>query len=425
LHITVGRKRKKFAIGIYPLEKITLPITFKALEPDKIKFIPLETEREMSGLEILQRHPTGKEYAHLLAGKTKFPIFIDAKNQILSMPPIINSEMTGRVTEKTKEIFIECSGFDFNILKKCLNILVTILADMGGKIYSMEINGGLEKISPNLETEENKILLENTNKLLGLNLTEKELKINLEKMGHEYTKGLVKSPCYRTDLLHEVDLIEDIAIAYGYDKLMPTIPEISTIGQESSESTLKRKISEILTGLGFLEISNNHLTTIENQFTKMGIIEREQKDYIELEESKTENNILRKSLTSNSMKVLSENMDVEYPHKTFETGKVFFESNKKIIEEERLSIAISPGNFTDLKQVLEYFSRMINLEIKIEEPNEQENYFIEGRCAIIKLNNKKIGEIGEVHPKILRNWKIKMPVTLLEINLIEIFKELI
>jgi len=83
LHSTIGRKRKKLAIGIYPLEKITLPITYKALEPDRIKFIPLEYGREMSGLEILQKHPTGKEYAHLLKGKTKFPIFIDSKNKVL------------------------------------------------------------------------------------------------------------------------------------------------------------------------------------------------------------------------------------------------------------------------------------------------------------------------------------------------------
>lgn len=95
LHITVGRKRKKVAIGIYPLEKIKLPITFKALEPDKIKFIPLEMSKEMSGLQILQRHATGKDYAHLLAGKEKFPIFLDANEDILSMPPIINSQLTG------------------------------------------------------------------------------------------------------------------------------------------------------------------------------------------------------------------------------------------------------------------------------------------------------------------------------------------
>ena len=133
LHFTIGRKRKKLAIGIYPLEKIKLPITYTALEPDKIKFIPLEANREMSGLEILQRHPTGRDYAHLLAGKSKFPVFIDADKNILSMPPIINSQLTGKITEETKDVFVECSGFDLWILEKCLNMVVTILSEMGGK----------------------------------------------------------------------------------------------------------------------------------------------------------------------------------------------------------------------------------------------------------------------------------------------------
>ena len=199
LHITIGRKRKKIAIGIYPLEKIKLPISFKALEPDKIKFTPLESDKKMTGLEILQQHPAGKEYAPLLAGKEKFPIFIDSDNNILSMPPIINSQLTGKITEKTRNIFVECSGFDFKILKKALNILVTNFADMGGKIYQMEIKVKRRKeITPNLESEKANISLENTNKLLGINLTEKELKQLIEKMGYNYEKGILEIPAWRT-----------------------------------------------------------------------------------------------------------------------------------------------------------------------------------------------------------------------------------
>ena len=323
IHNTVGRKRKKLAIGIYPLEKIKLPITFKALEPDQIKFQPLEMLKEMTGLQILQRHPTGRDYAHLLAGKTKFPIFIDAENKILSMPPIINSHLTGKITKETKDVFIECSGFEFEILKKCLNIIVTTLADMGGKIYSMNLTGNINAITPDLTPEKNKISIENTNKLLGLNLTEKQIKNLLEKMGHSYNKLEVESPAWRTDLLHEVDLIEDIAIAYGYDKFIPEIPRISTIGQENYQETIKRKISEILSGLGFLEILNYHLTKSKDQFEKMGIQEKDAKNFIELEESKTDYTILRKDLTHYALRILSENADSEYPQKIFETGRVF------------------------------------------------------------------------------------------------------
>ena len=440
LHITLGRKRKKFAIGIYPLEKIKLPITFKALEPDKIKFMPLESERKMSGLEILQRHPAGRDYAHLLAGKEKFPIFIDADKNILSMPPIINSQLTGKITEKTKDVFVECSGFDFEILKKCLNIIVTSLADMGGRVYQMELKvkhhgrtpknlpqrflQGAKKITPDLTPEKAKISLENTNKLLGLNLKEKEIKQLIKKMGHDYNKGFVEIPAWRTDILHEVDLIEDVAIAYGYENFAPEIPEIATIGQENSREIIKRKISEILAGLNMLEVSNYHLTIKKDQFSKMGIPEKQEKNFVELEESKTNYTILRKNLAHYLLKVFSENIDSEYPQSIFETGKVF-ELDGEIIEKENLAVAITPGNFTQAKQILEYLFRMINLKINLKEPEQSHLHFIDGRVAEIFLENKSIGFIGEIHPKILKNWKIKMPVALFEINLEEVFEKLI
>ncbi len=424
LHTTVGRKRKKLAIGIYPLEKIKLPITFKALEPDKIKFIPLESSKEMSGLEILQKHPTGKEYAPLLAGKEKFPIFVDANKNILSMPPIINSQLTGKVTEKTKDVFIECSGFDLEILKKCLNIIVTGLADMGGRIYQMQVKG-IKTKTPNLSTEKMPISLENTNKLLGLNLTEKQLKPLLEKMGYNYDKKIVEIPAWRTDILHEVDLIEDVAIAYGYENFKPEIPSISTIGEEDSKETLKKKISEILIGLKMLEVSNYHLTNKEDQFIKMGIPEKKEKNFIEVEKSKTDYTILRKNLSHYLLKNLSENIDSEYPQKIFEIGKVFEWQNEQSKEEEHLCLTIAPGNFTETKQVLEYLFKMIDLEHNLEEIEIHESHFITGRVAEITFNKQKIGYLGEVHPKILNNWKIKMPVSLFEINLEGIFGKLV
>jgi len=423
LHLTMGRKRKKVAIGIYPLEKIKLPITFKAIEPDKIKFIPLETSKEMSGLQILQKHPAGKDYAHLLAGKAKFPIFIDANKNILSMPPIINSQNTGKISEKTKDIFIECSGFDFEILEKCLNIIITTLADMGGEVYQMELKYTKKKITPDLTPGKMKLSLENTNKSLGLNLNEKQVKGLIEKMGYDYKKGVVSVPAYRTDVLHEVDLIEDVAIAYGYENIIPEIPSISTIGEENPHETIKRKISEILAGLNMLEISNYHLTNKDGQFRKMGIPKKQQKDFIEVEESKTDYTILRKDLTHYLLKIISENTDSEYPQKIYEIGRVFRDEGK-IIEEESLAAAFTPGNFTELKQIMEYLFRMLDIKIRFSEPTKFPRHFIDGRVAEIKLKERSIGYLGEIHPKILRNWKIKMPVALFEINLEEVFKRL-
>lgn len=420
LHSTMGRKRKKLAIGVYPLEKIKLPIHYKALEPDKIKFQPLESPKEMSGLEILQRHPTGRDYAHLLAGKIKFPIFEDDDGNILSMPPIINSERTGRVTEETTDVFIECSGFEFSILEKCLNIVVSTLGDMGGEIYQMKIK---DKITPNFTTEKMKISTEHVNKKLGLELKEKEVKQLIEKMGHNYKDGIVEIASWRTDILHEVDLIEEIAIAYGYDKFEPIIPKIATIGQEEKLATIKRKIAELLIGQNFLEISNYHLTKKQDQFTKMGIPEKQEKGAIELEESKTEYNLLRKDLTHYALKILSENIDAEYPQKIFETGRIFnLTKEQDIFESEQLSCAITPGNFTDIKQTLDYLGNLLEIKFELKESEKNETHFIDGRTGDIIIDNQKIGEIGEIHPKILKNWKIKMPVSLFEIDLEKLSK---
>lgn len=427
LEITLLRKRKKGGLGIYPLEKINFPVKFKGMDPKKIKFRPLESSEEMTGNQILSKHHTGRKYAHIVKAWSKFPVFVDDKGIIMSMPPIINSHDVGKIDSTTKSLFIECTGTNENALKNVLNIVASSLSEIGGRIYSIECiqQSGKKEIIPDLNPVKMKISLENTNKLLGLNLKESDVKKLLEKMGHGYSKGVVSVPAYRMDVLHEVDLIEDIAIAYGYENFIPEIPEISTIGQENPRETIKRKMSEIFLGLGMLEVSSYHLTNEKNQFNKMGM---QKKDFIKLEESKTDYTILRKDLSHYMLKILSENIDSEYPQRIFEIGKTFsLNESKEITESEKLAIAISSGNFTEIKQIIEYFFKMINMKIKIEEPDdlgEIPKYFIEGRVAKIIFDSKTLGFIGDIHPRILKKWKIKMPVALGEIRLDEIFEKL-
>jgi len=442
LHSTIGRRRKKVAIGIYPMEKIKMPITFKAMDPEKIKFIPLESTKEMSGLQILQRHPVGKEYSHLLAGKTKFPVFVDSsepqnkgeeKGKILSMPPIINSQATGRITKDTKDIFIECSGYDFEISKKCLNIITTTFAELGGKIYQMELDIATDsknrkEKTPDLTPEKKNVSIKNTNKLLGLELTDKQIKHCLEKMGHDYHKeGVVEIPAWRNDILHEVDIIEDIAVSYGYENFEPELLSISTTGERDSEEEIKTKISGICSGLGMLEVSNYHLTKFKDQFEKMGINDKKVRDYVKVEESKTDYNILRKDLIHYILNVFSKNVDSEYPQEIFEIGKVFETDNSGEIKEiEKLSAGICPGDYTRIKQILDYLGRMLDIKVEYKEPANYNKlgHFIKGRVAEVHIEEEKAGYIGEIHPKILNKWKTKMPVALFEISLEKIFEKL-
>lgn len=417
LHSTMGRKRKKCAMGIYPLEKIKFPITYDARKPEDIKFIPLDYKKEMGAHQILQKHPAGKAYGSLLSKLEKFPVFADADKKILSMPPIINSEETGKVSSETSSVFIECSGYSLSTLSKALAIISTALADMGGKIYSVQVNDTEKFLSPDLRPEKIKISPENAGRIIGIQLSQTDLARLLEKMGHAYRKPFAYVPAWRTDILHEVDLIEEIAIAYGYNNLKPELPNISTSGQEAEENFLREKIGQILTGLGFLETSSYHLIK-EEEAEKTRI-----KKPIQIESSKTEYKLLRPSLTIPILRTLSENKNAEYPQKLFETGTIFQRddgSETGISERRSLVLAITPGNFTEAKQVLDYMMRMLNANYSLHEFEHE--ILIEGRAGKIVIEGREAGHVGEVHPSTLRNWKLKMPLAIVEIDLDEMQK---
>ncbi|MEK6894274.1 MAG: phenylalanine--tRNA ligase subunit beta [Nanoarchaeota archaeon] len=419
LATTLGRNRKKVAIGVYPLDKINFPLKYEAKDHQEISFKPLGLNHELNSKEILAMHPTGRKYEHLLKDLKKYPIFIDSKKNILSMPPIINSETSGRIEVNTKELFIECTGFDKNAVEKTLIIIATSLAESGGIIQQINIIDNNSYQSPKLESQKTKISLNKVNKLLGLNINENQIQKLLEKMGHSYKKGIVESPPYRIDILHEVDLIEDIAIAYGYENFIPEVPNISTTGEESKESIMKRKISEILIGLDMLEISTYHLIK-QDEVEKYNL-----KESLELLDSKNEYKYLRPNLLVPSLRILSENKDSEYPQKLFEIGRTFNKDSQKengIEEKENLIISITPANATDIKKHLDYLFKMLNLEYKIKEISKTE--LIEGRTCAILVNDKQIGYFGEVHPETLRNNNLNMPLSVAEISLEEVYNSI-
>jgi|TARA_Y100000310_G_scaffold345671_1_gene468082 phenylalanyl-tRNA synthetase beta chain len=422
LHITYGRNRKKVAIGIYPFEKIKPPIRFIAKNPEEIKFRPLEFPREINGRQILSQHPAGRDYGHLLEDSGKFPIFIDANNEILSMPPIINSHKTGKISEKTKDIFIECSGFDFRVLQKCINMIVTALSEMGGKIYSIELLYGNKKIiSPDLKPEEMNVDTNYINKLLGLKLKENEIKKLFFKMGYGYKNKKVLVPAYRADIIHQIDLAEDIAIAYGYEIFQASISDAATIAEENKFEIFKNKISVLLAGLCLIEASTYNLTNHDFQCKKMNI----QIALIELANSiSSDYNVLRSWIIPSLMEILSSNKHYEYPQKIFTIGTIFKENNKfdtNIEENERLAVTIASEktDYTEIRQVLDYLFRSLGLKYEITEA--EHNSFIKGRIGRVLVNGKKIAYIGEISPQVLQNWGLEVPVTAFELNLTELY----
>jgi len=412
LHITFARNRKKAAIGIYPLENITFPVYFKPLDP-MTKFQPLESKTKMTGEQIVKQHSSGKEYGHLLAGLKQFPFFVDSNNEILSLPPLINSNKTGKITEKTTGVFIEVSGWDLNTQESCLNMLVTSLIDMGGVVYSVEVIYHDRKLTtPNLTPKKMKFDLKYINNLLGLELTEKQASDLLKKMGFGFDKQVL-IPCYRTDILHQADLAEDIAIAYGYENIKEIIPEVATIGKEDSLDLFIDGLRDIIIGMGFIEVKNFDLTSEEKQTS---MLNKKQK-LVKIENSiSQEFNVLRASLLGSLMNTLRNNRNREYPQEIFETGTVY-----DTAENENFACVNASKNsdFTKSRVIVDSLINALGIKPTYEEV--EDSSFISGRCASVKVKGKIIGKVGELHPSVLTNWDLKVPVSSFEINITKLF----
>jgi len=424
---TFLRNRKKGGIGLYPLDKIRFPIRFTSELPDKINFRPLEFPKAISGRDILELHPTGKEYKNIIANWKKFPIFVDAKNVVMSMPPIINSHDVGKITEDTIDVFLEVTGKDLNVINKALNIMAASLSDMGGRIYNVKlVYGNKSYNSPNLNPEEVKIDVNYINTRIGLNLKPSEVSRLLEKMGHGVKKKgkdvFALVPAYRADIIHQIDLAEDVAIAYGYDNLKEEIPNVATIGEESRFEVFKRKVAGVLVGLGLLEVHTYNLINKETQTTKMNTNLK----CVELANSLSEEyNTLRAWMIPSLVQVLKENKHNEYPQNIFGYGNVFkYEENTETgtTEATRLGIVLchTNANFTEIKQVLDVITKA--LDIKYEVKETEHNSFIEGRVGRISVRGADIAYIGEINPIVLDNFGLDMPVVALEINLTELFR---
>jgi len=421
LHITHCRKRRKAAIGVHDLDKVKFPLNYTVRDPS-YKFIPLREHKEMTLDNILRHHPKGKDYGWVLKGKEKYPILMDADNKVMAMPPIINSIHTA-VEEKTKNLFIDVTGTDERTINEILNIVVTSLAERKGKIHSVKIKypqGEIE--TPNLKTRMMNLEPAYVNILLGLKLTNYEMIEYLQKMGFDAVEVGKENleviiPCYRTDIMHAMDFVEDIAIAYGYDRFEPEIPIISTIGEEDKLEIFSKRLRDLLVGFGLQEVVTFMLTNKENSFKKMKM---EEKDVIETVNPKTqEYTIMRSWMLPSLMEVLWRNRHREYPQNIFEVGDVIeldphSETGAKTMRRLDVVLCHSKANFSEIKSLVE--SILSNLGIKKYEIEESKlPCFIPGRAAKLVINGRDLGRFGEIHPGVISNWELEMPAAACEI----------
>jgi phenylalanyl-tRNA synthetase beta chain len=421
---TFGSGRKEVAIGVYDFSRIKPPIQYTTAGLDT-KFVPLDFEEEMTIKEILEKHPKGMEFKHLVDGLKEIPIFVDSAGEVLSIPPIINSNFTGKVTEETKEVFIECSGFDFKFLVPALNVLVAALIDRGAKVESVKVVYPDKVIyTPDMTPKKASVDVDIVNEISGLKLSSKEVVGLLEQARYEVTKVKGKNievlyPAYRQDIMHPRDVVEDVIISFGYNKIEPELIRFKTKGEINKQEVLSERVIEKMVGLGFQEILSYTMTNKDNLFKRMDLKEEK---VVEIENPVSLNwNVFRSWLLPSLMEFYSNNQHVEYPQKTFEIGDVVLidekqETKTRDVRKMAAAIADSKVDYYDILAILDEFMNSQRKKYKLRKVKHSS--FIEGRVAEILVGNNVVGIIGEMHPQVLENWKLEMPIVAFEIELL-------
>jgi phenylalanyl-tRNA synthetase beta chain len=437
IHMSFGRNRKKAAIGIYPKKNIQFPIHFKAYEKKDINFRPLFSETKLSFEKILTQNEAGIKYKHLVKDLKTIPIFADSKNQILSMPPIINSFDMGVVKTTDTDLFVEVSGFNIELLDKLSKILAVEFYEMGATIKSLKVEydySDLKNYELNLNSKTHKISLNYINKLIGINLKENDIEkllnkqmynlINLEKKENDIILE-IEIPPFKMDVWSVCDIADDLARAYGYNNILPKQSNIKSSGKTLKFSKFVKQIRNSLIGLGFLELYTYLLTNKKTQFENMGI-EENKENFVELKNCVEQGtNMTRISILPEHLISLNINRKNSYPQKIFEVGMTIIpnknkDTGAKNSEKLCVEIADSSSNYTKIKEVFNTINNLFDLNLKTQEENF--TFLIEGRSAKILLNDICVGEIGEVAPKILSNFGLLTPISFLEIDLRLIFE---
>ncbi len=416
-----GRKRQKVSIGLYSHKKIKFPVHYKAAEPDSVSFAPLEMSGKLTLAQILEKHPKGKQYGWILKDFDRYPLLVDSNNEVLSLVPIINSNLTGKLVVGDSEMLFEATGTDFESVNLAANIFAQNLQERGFRIFEVVVEDGSKKMKmPFSFNEKIKLKKEDVKALTGLEMPESRIRQLLEKAGYGVSGSTVSVPDYRRDVLHEFDVIEDIAIMHGFNNIESSPMKSYTTGSSLEMAKFADRAREIAIGLGFQEIMSPILSNKEILYEKMNA---EDSGTIELENPMSETYAaVRSWLIPIMMEVLSKNKHVDYPQKIFEQGIASARKNSKIKENEKIAFAIShsKADFTEMKQALDAVMSSVGVKYTTEEI--EHGSFVKGRSGEIKVNGRQVAIIGEISPEVLAKWGLEMPVAALEINLSELMK---
>ncbi|PSP85971.1 phenylalanine--tRNA ligase subunit beta [Halobacteriales archaeon QS_6_64_34] len=498
LHATMGRKRAKGAIGVHdltmlkgtdlrptdgesdtpdltggqdPTEASEEPpdelvgdaavepvganaITYASADPDEAAFVPLESDAEMTPNEVIRNHATGQAYGDLVADFDRVPAIYDAIG-LFSFPPVINGRRT-EVAEDSRDLFIELTGTDQWTIDHMCSIVCYALEARGGTIERVNVEyaddapgeyAGKTLERPDFGTRTKTVSKDRIESLLGVDLEPEEIIDYAERAGLDAKRVVtdggvafeVEIPPYRVDVIHPLDIVDDIGRALGFNSLEPTYPDVSTVGGRHDRSVLEDAARDTLVGLGFEDLLNFHMTNEAENFERMGLsppgaTEPASGDNSEPDDSlvglvepvtiqepySEDYTILRTWALPSLLMVLENNTHRRYPQDLAEIGlaaRLDDSENTGVAEHRTVAgaLARTDASYENVKARLQAIAEAFGKDL--ETPATAHPTFIDGRAADIVLDGETVGVIGEVHPAVLLNHDLELPVAAFEFRL--------
>lgn len=344
LHQNLARRRTLVAIGTHDLGTISGPFTYEALPPQEIKFAPLNRPGQvMDGVKLMETLESDRhlnKYLPIIRDSPVYPVILDKDRTVCSLPPIINSEHS-KITLDTRDVFIDMTATDETRLESAMNILVSMFSVYCSEPFTVEpvkvtyLRDGKSSVEPSLAPRKTSARVSYINTCTGLSLKAEEVVGYLQKMGHEASLSKsqpqevveVDIPCTRPDVLQECDLMEDVAVAFGFDNLPRRFPSTNTVGAPLPINKLSDLIRRECAYAGWVEVLPLILCSRAENFSALR--RKDDGSAIALENPQTaEFQVVRTSLLPGVLKTVRENRKHSLPLRTFEVSDVAFKDEE-------------------------------------------------------------------------------------------------
>ncbi|KHO00824.1 phenylalanyl-tRNA synthetase, beta subunit [Metarhizium album ARSEF 1941] len=470
LHQNLARNRTLVSMGTHDLDTVQGPFTYEALPPGDIKFIPLNQTKEMNAQELMTFYETDRHlgrYLHIIRDAPVYPVIYDANRIVCSLPPIINGDHS-KITVNTTNVFIEITATDMTKLQIVTDMLVTMFSGYVQEPFTVEPvkviseHNGLTRVTPSLKPRVTHVEVDYLNSCTGLSETPEGLCKLLTKMAYDSKPSdkdpnllQVSIPPTRADVLHQCDVMEDLAVCYGFNKLPRTAPTRSaTIGAPLMINKLADIVRFEAAMAGWSEVLPLILCSHDENFAWLNRKD-DGRTAVRLANPKTlEYQIVRTSLLPGLLKTIRENKGHSVPFKIFEVSDVAFkdESVERKARNERHFAAAWCGKSSGFEVVHGLLDRILSMlrtaflthdegltagqsvDYQVRQnPTKADGYWIEelredtffpGHAASVHLRlggkDRRIGEFGIIHPTVLEKFDLRYPVSTLEVNL-EVF----